>query len=285
MTQETVEKIFEAVAETAPHIYSGLLHRREYIQTENPSSEDQLEADIWANELLKEKITCIDGVGEYASEEEREVTDCGEGLSVAVDPLDGSSNIPTNNIVGTIVAVYDEKLPCSGRNIVSAFYVVFGPLISIVRAENGEVNEYVVEGKKSNGIEIYLASEGLKLPEPKLYGFGGNNNWTENFRKFENKISEQYKLRYGGALVGDFNQILHYGGIFAYPSCKDAENGKYRLLFEGNPMAYIAEMAGGASTDGEKSILDVEAEDLHQRVPFHAGNTELINRLEEELKN
>lgn len=283
MSEETIEKIFEAVAETAPHIYSGLLHRREYVQTENPSAEDQLEADIWANELLKEKITGIDGVGEYASEEEHDVTDCGEGLSVAVDPLDGSSNIPTNNIVGTIVAVYDEELPCKGRNLVSAFYVVFGPLISIVRAEDGEVNEYVVEGKKDSDIEIHLASEDLELPEPKIYGFGGNKNWTEDFRKLENKISEQYKLRYGGALVGDFNQVLHYGGIFAYPKRTDAENGKYRLIFEGNPMAYIAEMAGGASTDGERSVLDVEAEDLHQRVPFHAGNTELVESLEEEL--
>lgn len=277
--EKTVEKVFNAVAETAPHIYSGLLHRREYVEGENPSNEEQLEADIWANELLKQKITSIEGVGEYASEEERGVTDCGEGLSVAVDPLDGSSNIPTNNIVGTIVGIYDGELPCKGEKLVSSFYVVFGPLITIVKAEDGKVNEYVVEAKENDHAEIHLASTGIELPEPTVYGFGGNKNWKEDFRKIESKISEDYKLRYGGSLVGDFNQVLNYGGIFAYPERTDASNGKLRLVFEGNPMAYIAEAADGASSNGKKSILEVEPEDLHQRTPLYLGNSELVERV------
>ena len=281
---DTVQKVFETVAELTPHISSGLTHRREYVGEENPSDEEQLEADVWANEFFKEEITSIEGVGQFASEEEQKFIDCGEGLSVAIDPLDGSSNIPTNNLVGTIVGIYDEELPCKGKNLVAAFYVVYGPLTSIMKAENGKVNEYVVEEKSGDKVDIVLASEDIEIPEASVYGFGGNKHWTEEFREFENEISQDYKLRYGGAFVGDINQTIHHGGLFAYPYRTDAPEGKLRLLFEANPVAYIIENAGGASTDTEKSILDVEASELHQRVPFFAGDSKLVDKVERELK-
>ncbi len=282
--EETIDEIFHAVAEVAPHISSGLLHRREYVGEENPSNEKQLEADIWANEFLKEKITCIDGVGEFASEEEHEIIDCGEGLSVTVDPLDGSSNIPTNNIVGTIVGIYDKKLPCSGENLVSAFYVVYGPLTSFTVARNGQVNEYVLEESAGDEVELHKSAEDITIPEPHVYGFGGNKHWTEEFRQLENEISQELKLRYGGALIGDVNQVLHQGGIFAYPERTDTPEGKLRLLFEANPMAFIFQNAGGSSTNGEKSILEIEAQEIHQRTPLYLGNKKLVNKLERKLK-
>lgn len=281
--QEVAEKVFQEVAEAAPHIRSGLLHRREYVGEENPSNERQMEADVWANELLQEQITNIEGVGELASEEEEEIIQCGQGLSVAMDPLDGSSNIPTNNLIGTIVGIYDENLPCKGENLIEAFYVVYGPLISIMRAEDGQVNEYVLEEKSGDRVEPHKASKDIELPEPYVYGFGGNKNWKEDFREFESEISEELKLRYGGALVGDVNQVIHQGGIFAYPERTDAPEGKLRLLFEANPIAYIFKNASGASSDGEKSILDVEVEDIHQRTPLFVGNNELIEEVEERL--
>jgi fructose-1,6-bisphosphatase I len=280
---DVVEEVFRNVAELTPHISSGLMHRREYVGEENPSDEKQLEADVWANEFLKEEITSVEGVGEFASEEEHEITDCGEGLSVTIDPLDGSSNIPTNNLVGTIVGIYDEDLPCKGENLVAAFYVVYGPLTTIMKAENDRVDEFVVEEKKGDKVEVHLTSRDLELPEAYVYGFGGNKNWKEDFREFEDEISRDLKLRYGGALVGDVNQVLHQGGVFAYPSRMDAPEGKLRLLFECNPVAYIFKAAGGASTDTEKSVLDVEAEELHQRSPFFVGNQEVIEKVEEEL--
>ena len=280
---EVAEQVFQAVAEAAPHIRSGLMHRREYVGEENPSNERQMEADVWANELLKEKITNIEGIGEIASEEEQEVIPCGEGLSVAMDPLDGSSNIPTNNLIGTIVGIYDKELPCKGENLVESFYVVYGPLISIMRAEKNQVNEYVLEEKTGDRVEPHLASEDVKLPEPYVYGFGGNKNWTKKFREFEDEISKNLKLRYGGALVGDVNQVIHQGGVFAYPKRTDAPNGKLRLLFEANPIAYIFQNAGGSSTDGENNILEIEAEELHQRTPLFIGNKELIEKAEQDL--
>lgn len=282
MTQETVEEIFNAVAEAAPVISSGLKHRREYLEGENPSGEAQLEADIWADEILKDKISSIDGVCEYASEEAEDVHYCGEGLSVTVDPLDGSSNIPANNIVGTIVGVYDGELPCSGEKMVAAMYVVYGPLTTIVKAFDGSVDEYVVD-KPEKEIEIHKVSEDIELPEPKIYGFGGRRpKWTSDFKEVAERIEQELKLRYGGSLVGDFNQVLHKGGIFAYPALKDRPDGKLRLLFEGNPMAFIVETAGGASSNGEKSILEVEASDLHQRTPLYLGNRGLVQRFQDE---
>lgn len=283
MSRETVDEVFETVCRVAPHISAGLLKRREYVGEENPSDEKQLEADVWANEFLKEEITSIEGVGQFASEEEENIIDCGEGLSVAIDPLDGSSNIPTNNLVGTIVGIYDEELPCKGRNLVSAFYVVYGPLMTVMRAEGDQVNEYVIEQDQNDQVEIHLASEDIRLPDPYVYGIGGNKNWTEDMKEFENEISEELKLRYGGALVGDVNQTVHQGGLFAYPHRTDAPEGKYRLIFEGNPIAFIVEMAGGSSTNREKSILDIEAEELHQRVPFFVGNESIIRRVEDKF--
>ncbi len=280
---DIIDEVIRQVAEAAPHISSGLKKRREYVGNENPSDEKQLEADIWANELLKQLVTSVKGVGEFASEEEEQVTDCGEGLSVAIDPLDGSSNIPTNNLVGTIVGIYDEELPCKGKNLVAAFYILYGPLTTLTVARDGEVDEYVIEEKPGDKIELHKASENIRMPKAKVYGFGGNKNWAQDFRDFESEISEEYKLRYGGAFVGDINQTLHHGGLFGYPHRTDAPEGKYRLLFECNPIAYIVEAAGGASTDTEKSILEVEADKLHQRSPFFAGDEKLIKKVEKEI--
>ncbi|MFB6100739.1 MAG: class 1 fructose-bisphosphatase [Candidatus Nanohalobium sp.] len=281
--EEVVDQVIRSVAEAAPHITSGVMHRREYVGEENPSDEEVMEADVWANEFLKEKITAIEGVGEFASEEEEEVTRCGEGLSVAIDPLDGSSNIPTNNLVGTIVGIYDEELPCKGENLVAAFYVLYGPLTTFTVARGGEVNEYVLEESSGDDVELHLASEDVEISGKKTYGFGGNKDWFDEFRKMEDKISEKYKLRYGGSLVGDFNQMLHHGGVFGYPAKEGYENGKYRLMFEGNPMAFITEEAGGRASTGDERILEVEAEKVHQRIPFVAGHEDMVEEVEEAM--
>ena len=277
--EEVVDKVIDKVAEAAPHISSGMMHRREYVREENPSDEEVMEADVWANEFLKEKITSIDGVGEFASEEEHEITDCGSGLSVAIDPLDGSSNIPTNNLVGTIVGIYDEELPCSGENLVAAFYVLYGPLTTFTVARDGQVDEYVLEEEKGDEAGLHLASEDIEIQEKKTYGFGGNKDWFDSFREMEAEISRKYKLRYGGSLVGDFNQMLHHGGVFGYPAKEGYENGKYRILFEGNPMAYITETAGGKASTGEQRILEVEVDEIHQRVPFLVGHEEMVDEV------
>jgi fructose-1,6-bisphosphatase I len=180
--------------------------------------------------------------------------------------------------MGTIVAVYDAPLPASGQDLLAAAYILFGPITTMVVARDGAVTEYIV---REEGYEVL--QEDLRLPDdPVVYGFGGRvPDWPADFTEYVEGIeAEELKLRYGGAMIGDVNQVLTYGGVFGYPGLESTPEGKLRLQFEGNPIAYIAESAGGRSSDGERSLLAVEPEDMHQRVPVHVGNPELIDRLE-----
>ena len=273
--EETFENVVETVVGALPRIEEGFAGGRVYGDDENPSGQKLLAADERADEILGDALTTLDGVGEYASEERPEKVDCGSGVSVAVDPLDGSSNLVTNNLAGVIFGVYDAPLPCAGTNLVGAGYAVFGPLTTVVVADGKSVTEYVVEnGERQDARE-------LTLPEPTVYGFGGGvENWTDGFVKFAYEVERELKLRYGGSMVGDVNQVMHKGGIFAYPALKDRPEGKLRLLFEGAPMGFVAESAGGASSDGEQSLLEREPDGIHDRTPVHVGNESLIERLE-----
>ncbi|WP_255169888.1 class 1 fructose-bisphosphatase [Natrononativus amylolyticus] len=280
---DTVEAVVETIAGSAAEIRRGLVGRREDADEENPSGETQAEADVWADELLAERLTEIDGVCEYASEERLEAIDCGDdGLSVAVDPLDGSSNLKSNNTMGTVFGIYDEPLPAAGTSLVASGWILFGPITTMALARDGTVEKYELAGE-----ERTLVDGDVTLPEePLVYGFGGRvPHWSAEFESYVREIESDpsHKLRYGGAMIGDVNQVLTYGGIFAYPALEDAPRGKLRLQFEGNPIAHLVETAGGRSSDGSRSILEVEPDDLHDRVPVHVGNAELIGRLESAL--
>ncbi|WP_330630134.1 class 1 fructose-bisphosphatase [Halocatena halophila] len=275
----TLSPIFEVVAETASEIRSSLAGRRTYEDGVNPSGETQLEADVYADRLLEERLCSLSSVGKYASEERDAAVGDGEGYTVAVDPLDGSSNVKSNNAMGTIVGVYEESLPTTGRSLVGAGYVLYGPLTTMVVADDG-VTEYVIEDGEPTAVR-----EDLSIPaDPVVYGFGGRKpDWPAPFASYAETVATELKLRYGGAMIGDVNQVLTYGGIFAYPALDTHPDGKLRLLFEGAPIAHIINAAGGSSSDGSQSLLDVEITDLHQRVPVHVGNTSYIDRLEETL--
>jgi fructose-1,6-bisphosphatase I len=282
-TRARVEEVFETVAEAAPEIRAGLPSRRLKSGSENPSGEKQMAADVFADDLLQSRLGGLDCVGEYASEERETVDDVGEGFSVTVDPLDGSSNLKPNNTMGTIVGIYDAELPATGADLVGATYVLFGPVATMMCAVDGQVDEYLVD----NGVRN-LVTEDVRLPEePSVYGFGGRvPEWLPDFTEFAREVESDpsMKLRYGGAMIGDVNQVLTYGGIFSYPAFSNALEGKLRLQYEGYPCAYIMETAGGASSDGSQSILDVvKTDEIHARVPVHLGNEELIDELEATL--
>ncbi|SHH60949.1 class 1 fructose-bisphosphatase [Halobaculum gomorrense] len=279
------EAALDAVAAAAPEIRAGLPGRRRYLDDENPSGEDVLAADVYADELLETALGDLDGVGTYASEERESAVDAGEGsVSVAVDPLDGSSNLASNNPMGSIVAVYDGPLPASGRDLVAAGFVLYGPVTTMVAGvgapADATVHEYLVteEGDREQ-------LERVRLPDdPTVYGFGGRvPDWPADFAAYVDEIEDELKLRYGGAMIADVSQVLSYGGVFAYPALESAPDGKLRLQFEGNPVAYLVEGAGGRSSDGARSLLDIEATGIHQRVPVHVGNAPLIERLETAL--
>jgi fructose-1,6-bisphosphatase I len=225
-----------------------------------------------------------------ASEELEQPLDTKHGeFSVAFDPLDGSSNIKTNNLMGTIVGIYrNTTLPAKGRNLTAAMYFLYGPYTQAVVALERGVHVFVAT-KKVTASSAYL-SDGTthRLPEKgTVYGIGGlKEKWTPRVQNYVQSLERKgLKLRYGGSFVGDFNQILYYGGVFAYPELVDAPNGKLRLQFESNPIAFITEKAGGKGSTGTGSILDVEPERIDQRVPTYVGNDDLINEIEHPAGN
>ncbi|QCC57929.1 fructose-bisphosphatase class I [Natrinema thermotolerans] len=286
VSDPVVEDIVATISRSATEIRQGLIGRRGTVDEENPSGETQAEADVWADELLGERLTGIDGVGQYASEERADVVDCGVGpadgdaYAVAVDPLDGSSNLKSNNTMGTIFGVYDAALPARGETLVAAGFVLYGPITTMVIATEETVAEYELSGGERNVVD-----DDVTLPdEPVVYGFGGRvPDWPADFREYAREIEAELKLRYGGALIGDVNQVLTYGGTFGYPGLESRPEGKLRLQFEGNPIGYVVERAGGRSSNGDRSLLAVEPDALHDRTPVHVGNDELIERLEAAL--
>ncbi len=272
------------ISNIAKPINDEFPYRRGKADTKNVFGEVQLVLDKWTNEFIIDQLRKMDEVKSLASEEEPDVVKMNENgiFSITLDPLDGSSNIESNNLAGTIVGIYKGDLPSKGRNQLAALYILYGPVITLVYTAKNGVHEFLLTKEG-----FILREENIRLPEPgKLYGVGGlRKDWLPEFRKFIEKLEEKgLKLRYGGAFVGDFNQILQYGGIFAYPSLLNKPQGKLRLFFEANPMSFIIEQAGGASSNGEGSILDIKPELIQQRVPIYIGNKDLIEQLEKALK-
>jgi len=279
----TVDQVFDVIADAAPEIRAGLPERRAKAETENVSGDTQLEADVWADDLLYERFQDVAGVTWYASEERDDVERVGgeDGYTVALDPLDGSSNVKSNNPCGTVVGVYDEPLPAPGDSLVAAGFVIYGPTTTMVVARDGEVTEYLVESDGRTDLGP------VELPEdPVVYGFGGRvPDWTDDFEAFVRDVEDDLKLRYGGAMIADVNQVLVYGGVFGYPGLRSRPEGKLRAHFESMPMAYVVEAAGGASSDGSQSLLDCDPDSLHARTPTFVGNESVIDALEGALPN
>lgn len=256
--------------------------RRDPAATRNVYGEQQLDLDVWMNDLFVDALRDSRLVAEVASEEMGDVKRLGPGrFSVVLDPLDGSSNVKSNNIFGTIFGISDGvSLPARGSDLFAAGYLIYGPATSLVYATRSAVHEFV-QGGGGRPEEFFLIEEGLRLPpKGKLYGIGGHREkWIPPVKSFAAELErELMNLRYGGSFVGDFNQILHYGGFFAYPAQVDRPAGKYRLHFESSPIAFIVEAAGGAGTTGSERILEVAATGIDQTVPTYVGNRDLVER-------
>ena len=274
-------RLLERVAGLAPRIRRELPVRRDPATTRNVYGEQQLELDVWMNDRFVDALRASKLVAQVASEEMGQVKEVGRGrFSVVLDPLDGSSNVKSNNIFGTIFGIFDRtQLPARGSELFAAGYMIYGPATTFVYATSTGVHEFVQGGGPPD--EFILIEEGLRLPpKGKLYGIGGHRDkWIPEVKAFAGELErELMNLRYGGSFVGDFNQILHYGGFFAYPAQVDKPTGKYRLHFESNPIAFIAEAAGGAGTTGTERILDVAATGIDQTVPTYVGNQDLVDR-------
>src|SRR5437016_7181787 len=255
----------------------------------NPYGEKQLQIDVWSNDLFTKKLLRSGLVRRVASEEMEDVAESKSGeYSVVLDPLDGSSNLKSNNLLGTIVGVYhDKSLPAKGRDLLAAMYFLYGPFLQLVLALKDGVRLSAAAGKGVGSRRFVSDGQIHKLPRPPtVYGIGGlRDKWTPTVRQFvEGLEKRKLSLRYGGSFVGDYNQVLAKGGFFAYPELTDAPEGKYRLQFESNPIGFITEKAGGQASTGMGRILDVEPTSIVQRIPTYLGDSELVQEFQSTYK-
>lgn len=271
------DAVVQAVGETADYVGNGLASYASAASETNPSGEVQVGGDIWADKLFFDSLSRLEAIGAYASEEREEVVDCGEGYSVSIDPLDGSSNLPSNNSVGTIVGVYDAELPASGRRMIASVMVHYGPstIMTVAREDKETVQQYLLQdGYREPWGDVTVPDE------PSVIGLTGRGGRSDALDTLVDRLESDLKLRYGGATVADLAQILEYGGLFGYPATTDQPDGKLRVLFESAPLAYLFEAAGARSSDGTQSLLDVDPGDPHARTPTFLGNAELIEQVE-----
>ena len=269
---------------------------------ENIQGEAQMKLDVFANETMKKALIARGDVAGFASEEDDTFvafdTERGRNAKyiLMTDPLDGSSNIDVNVSVGTIFSIYKRVSPIGspvtmedflqpGRKQVAAGYVTYGSSTMLVYTTGNGVNGFTYD--PSLGLFI-LSHPNMKMPyEGKYYSIneGQYVTFPEGVKRFIKYCQEEdratkrpYSSRYIGSLVSDFHRNLLKGGIYIYPTSTGYPNGKLRLLYEGNPMAFLAEQAGGMATDGRNPILDIVPNELHQRVPFFVGSTEMVEK-------
>src|SRR3989449_6697826 len=220
-----LSRLLAAFAGLATRIRRELPVRRDPAATKNVYGEQQLELDVWMNDLFVEALRESTLVSQVASEEMGDVKTVGRGrFSVVLDPLDGSSNVKSNNIFGTIFGIFDgARLPARGSDLFAAGDLIYGPATTLVYAAGGKVHEFI-QGGGGRPEEFTLIHDGIRLPpKGKLYGVGGHREkGIPQVKEFVADLErELMNLRYGGSFVGDFNQILHYGGFFAYPAQVD----------------------------------------------------------------
>lgn len=285
---------------------AGLVDITGAIGSENIQGEAQQKLDVYADEKFMAALEALGEVCGIASEEQddfvafnSEVATNGNYV-VLMDPLDGSSNIDVNVSIGTIFSIY-RRLSKSGQPAemkdflqegteqVAAGYVIYGSSTMLVYSTGKGVNGFTLDPSLGT---FYLSHPDMKIPENgKIYSVNeGNSAYFEQpvkdyiaYCQSEAEGKKPYSARYIGSLVADFHRNMLKGGIYMYPSTSKAPNGKLRLLYECNPLAFIAEQAGGAASDGKNRILNIAPSELHQRVPFYIGSKNMISKIEQFL--
>ena len=271
----------------------------------NVQGEDQKKLDVFADETFISALQASSEVCGLVTEENQEIITFDDNLSrdakyiFMMDPLDGSSNIDVNVSIGTIFSIYRRVTPRGhragtedflqeGNRMVAAGYVVYGSSTMLVYTTGKGVNGFTLDPsigefclshpdiKMPSHGTIYSINEGhyIKFPD-------GVKKYIKFCQENDPETDRPYTSRYIGSLVADFHRNLLKGGIFMYPQTANDPEGKLRLAYECNPIAFIAEQAGGKASDGVHRILDRKPESLHQRTAFYAGSRSMVNRLEE----
>jgi len=270
----------------------GLSDNRGAASTQNVHGEEQQGLDVFANEVLMHCLGNRGNVGLLASEENEEPVvvlenpEHGEYV-VVFDPLDGSSNIDVNVSVGTIFSIFrrsatagrpvEAEVLQSGRQQIAAGYVLYGSSTMMVYTTGHGVHGFTLDPALGT---FFLTHPDLRMPQRGL-AYSVNEAYADSFPPYclrflhwlkSGEDNRVYRSRYIGSLVADFHRLLMKGGIFMYPPTASFGEGKLRLVYEANPIALLAEQAGGVATDGRSPILDIVPRTLHQRAPLFVGS-------------
>ena len=275
----------------------------------NVQGETQQKLDVFADMQFTAALQNSGECCGIASEENQEIITFDDELSldgkyiVCMDPLDGSSNIDVNVSIGTIFSIYRRISPRGekaqlvdflqeGNKQIAAGYIIYGSSTMLVYTTGIGVNGFTLD----TGIgEFCLSHPNIKTPENgKIYSLneGNYNKFPDGVKKYikycqeeDSETNRPFSARYIGSLVADFHRNLLKGGVFIYPETATAPNGKLRLLYECNPMAFIAEQADGKATNGDIRIMDIKPETLHQRVPLYTGSKKMVENAQGFLAN
>ncbi len=274
----------------------------------NVQGEEQKKLDVFADFHFRAALKASGECCGVASEENQGIITFDTDLAmdgkyiVALDPLDGSSNIDTNVSVGSIFCIYRrlskrgtravlEDFMQPGTEQVAAGYVLYGSSTVLVYTTGHGVNIFTLD--PSIG-EFCLSHPNIKTPESgNIYSIneGNYSRFPAGVKKYIKYCQERdeatrrpYTSRYVGSLVADFHRNLLKGGIFLYPQTENAPHGKLRLLYECNPIAFLAEQAGGKASDGTRRVLTIQPDTLHQRLPFYVGSIHMVEKVEEFLR-
>jgi fructose-1,6-bisphosphatase I len=300
---EGIEDIYKSLIAASIEISTqvnkaGIIQITGQANKENVQGEDVMMLDEIANDLIIDELKKNPFCAGLASEELEEYT-AFEAKSaqtqyvVLFDPLDGSSNIDTCASIGTIFSIYKKvsngslnliDFLQSGREIVSAGYIIYGSSTILVYSAGDGVHGFTLDIESN---QFLLSHPNIQTPnKAKWYSLnlGGYNSFDQRLKNFIKWTNDEDKstnrplsIRYIGTMVADFHRNLLKGGVFIYPATSSSPNGKLRLMYECIPLAYIQEQAGGKSTDGTQSILSIEPSELHQRTPIAIGSNYLVD--------
>ncbi len=267
---------------------------------ENIQGEIQKELDVVANEIIKD-VLLESGYVKAISSEEEDTTVVGnpEGkYLVSFDPLDGSSNIEVNGLIGTIFSILPAKKDCPaydtsmfmqpGTQQLCAGYVLYGPATMLVMTTGKGTHFYVLD--RTHG-GFLLVERNVSIPEDThefAINMANQSHWQPAMQKYivdliagkKGPRDKAFNMRWLGAMVGDVHRVLSRGGIFAYPSdSKNSEQpNKLRLMYEANPMSFLVEQAGGLSISNQQRIMEIQPSDIHQRVEVILGSKNEVKK-------
>ncbi len=274
----------------------------------NIQGEEQMKLDVLANELFINTLKNSGEIGGLVSEEMNDFVVFNDDIHnetkyvVVIDPMDGSSNIDVSVSVGTIFGIYRrvskpgilvtlEDFLQPGNKQVVAGYLIYGSSTMLVYTTGNGVNGFTFDP----GIgSFFLSHPKIQMPNDGItYSINEGNHvhfpdGVKEYIKWCQELSEStnrpYTSRYIGSSIADFHRNLLKGGIYIYPKTAKSPKGKLRLIYECNPMAFLAEQAGGKASDGHKRIMNIQPEELHQRMPFFCGSKNMVEKAEEFMK-